>query len=335
MAGDITRITLNVHNFYNSETIEAFSNEELGQYVRLMCKAILIGKEASLPDDRKLLAKYAGATERKLSDAVLSQYPVVLTEYGPRRRNSVLYEEWCKVCEKTEKARESGEAGNKKKSELKRLQSTNELRERDADASQTALERDADVTLTEHNKTKQNITKQHDQGGSPSVGDVLDETAAGMADGKPAGPMRKPTELGFFKRGQYPGTDVKAIWRHCATVYREIVGEGAYLRFPNKHPDYPDRWAELCAAVSSDIIVPAFQLWVAKEGKYIKTQWALSEFLKSDTAARYCEMVKPNNELKPKITENVIKASAEYAIKKDAALWDANTKSSEPGPEEF
>jgi G:T-mismatch repair DNA endonuclease (very short patch repair protein) len=51
-----------------------------------------MGKDASLPDDIEFLTRLARVNE--LSPAVLSKFPVVDTQWGERRRNPVLYDEW-------------------------------------------------------------------------------------------------------------------------------------------------------------------------------------------------------------------------------------------------
>lgn len=345
MAGDITRITLNVHKFYNSETIEAFSNEELGQYVRLMCKAILLGKEASLPDDRKVLAKWADTTPAKLSDDVLKQYPLVLTEFGPRRRNAVLYEEWCRVCKVSEDKSFAALAKKDKQTKESPLKSTNGGSTSTADAQHShgsslapgnTVQYSTVQYSTEQNSTEQNTQSDHAFVRPDSIGAELDEVSATIAAGNGVGPARGSGHPGFFKRGQYPGTDPKRIWAHCSTVYRRIVGESGYLRYPTKHPQaQTDKWADLCQAVSSDLIVPAFELWVDREGKNIKTQWALAEFLKGETASLYLEMISPLNEIKPKVTQDQVKQSAAVAKAQHETLWAAPEVSTEPGPEAF
>lgn len=304
MAGDITRIQLNVHKFYNSETIEGFSNEELGQYVRLMCKAILLGKEASLPDDMKILAKWADTTERKLSSAVLEQYPVVRTEFGPRRRNAVLYDEWCRVCGISEAARESVSQRADRKPTTTPLNSTNGAYDRTTNVQREYNDRSSRVG-TIHNITKQNTTEQHTNNPATlsSVGDTLqevqsqdqwtDKTVAGQEMGTP----------GFYVKGRWRANGPKEVFRYCVEVYKGILGVGGYLRYPTKHPKAPtDAWEDMCDTTPADIIVPAFELWVAKEGKFIKTQWALSEFLKGETAGKYINMVVPTVNARPGLT---------------------------------
>lgn len=106
---DFTRFDFNAHDFLNSETVESMTNEEVGQYILLLSKSWLIAKGASLPDDLELLAKYARC--QKVSTRVLSRFPVVETEFGTRRRNEVLYNEWVKTVSRYEVASENGKKG--------------------------------------------------------------------------------------------------------------------------------------------------------------------------------------------------------------------------------
>lgn len=107
---DLTRFDFHVHRFMDSEDVEAMSAEEVGQYILLMCHAWKKGKAASLPDDTDLLSKYARV--KKLSDRVLNKFPVIETEWGPRRRNSVLYGEWVMASERSATASEMGRRGS-------------------------------------------------------------------------------------------------------------------------------------------------------------------------------------------------------------------------------
>jgi uncharacterized protein YdaU (DUF1376 family) len=107
---DLTRFDFHVVRFMNSETVERMSCEEVGQYVLLLCKAWLLGKEASLPDDLPYLAKQARS--RKLSPLVLEKFPIIQTSEGSRRRNDILYGEWLLARDRQASASERGKKGN-------------------------------------------------------------------------------------------------------------------------------------------------------------------------------------------------------------------------------
>lgn len=89
MKADLTRFDFRALRFLKSEDIEAMTAEEVGQFVLLMCHAWLGGKNASLPNNPILLAKYARC--ERVSDAVMREW-----RQGPDGRlyNETLSEEW-------------------------------------------------------------------------------------------------------------------------------------------------------------------------------------------------------------------------------------------------
>lgn len=101
---DLTRFDFHAVRFMNSEDVEEMTASEVGQYILLLCKAWLMGKDTTLPDDREKLSRYAKVSE--VSDAVLTHFPVVETEWGPRRRNNVLYGEWMDACLRSDRSRD-------------------------------------------------------------------------------------------------------------------------------------------------------------------------------------------------------------------------------------
>lgn len=89
---DLTFFRFNATRWDNSEAVQAMTAEECGQYILLLVKAWLHGKEATLPTDGQLLAKYARC--KVVSAKVLKMFPIVDTPYGKRRRNETLYDVW-------------------------------------------------------------------------------------------------------------------------------------------------------------------------------------------------------------------------------------------------
>jgi uncharacterized protein YdaU (DUF1376 family) len=89
MNADLTRFDFHALRFLKSEDVEVMTAEEVGQFVLLMCHAWLGGKNASLPNNPALLAKYVRC--ERVSDAVIREW----TE-GPDGRlyNATLSEEW-------------------------------------------------------------------------------------------------------------------------------------------------------------------------------------------------------------------------------------------------
>lgn len=106
---DLTKFDLNAHNFWNSENVEAMTDAEVGQYILLLVKSWLLAKDASLPDDLPLLAKWAHC--KAVSAKVLARFPVIKTSDGRRRQNKVLYDEWLRAVARTSYASENGKAG--------------------------------------------------------------------------------------------------------------------------------------------------------------------------------------------------------------------------------
>lgn len=102
---DLTRFDFHAKKFYFSEHVQSMSAEEVGQYLLLMVAAWLGGKDASLPDNPVLLARYARV--QNVSELVLKMFPIVETEHGPRRRNETLFEEWSAAIKRSEEGRAS------------------------------------------------------------------------------------------------------------------------------------------------------------------------------------------------------------------------------------
>jgi uncharacterized protein YdaU (DUF1376 family) len=92
MPAELTRFDFHVNKFLNSEDVEIMTADEVGQYILLLCHSFAKGKEASLPDDLSVISKYARVD--KISKLVLKKFPVVETEWGPRRRNPVMHAEY-------------------------------------------------------------------------------------------------------------------------------------------------------------------------------------------------------------------------------------------------
>jgi uncharacterized protein YdaU (DUF1376 family) len=108
MSADLTRFDFNAHDFLNSETVEVMSDAEVGQYILLLCKAWLMAKDASLPNEPALLSRWAHC--EKVSKKVLEKFPVVETQWGQRLRNDRLFAEWQKTIERSETKRDAANA---------------------------------------------------------------------------------------------------------------------------------------------------------------------------------------------------------------------------------
>jgi uncharacterized protein YdaU (DUF1376 family) len=89
MRTDLTRFDFRALRFLKSEDVELMAAEEVGQFVLLMCHAWLGGKNASLPNNPILLAKYARSEQ--VSDVVMREWKEGL---DGRLYNETLSEEW-------------------------------------------------------------------------------------------------------------------------------------------------------------------------------------------------------------------------------------------------
>lgn len=99
----LTRFDFHVYRFLNSDDVENMTAEEVGQYLLLLCYSFVKGKEASLPDDPGVLARYARVD--KVSKLVMKKFPIVETEWGARRRNETLYGEYLLTKKRSENGR--------------------------------------------------------------------------------------------------------------------------------------------------------------------------------------------------------------------------------------
>jgi uncharacterized protein YdaU (DUF1376 family) len=104
---DLTRFDFHALRFTKSLSIMAMSNEEIGQYILLLCEAWLGGRNTTLPNDPEILARLARC--KKVSDKVLTMFPVV--EEGIRR-NETLFGEWMATTERLGTASAAGRKGN-------------------------------------------------------------------------------------------------------------------------------------------------------------------------------------------------------------------------------
>ncbi len=93
------------------------SAEEVGQYILLICHAWMAGKDASLPNNPALLAKYA-RTE-KVSDLVMSKWKPKEPKLDGRLYNVGLSREWAASINRYDEARENGIKGGLSRSEAK------------------------------------------------------------------------------------------------------------------------------------------------------------------------------------------------------------------------
>lgn len=111
---DLTRFDFHVNRFLYSEDVQVMTAEEVGQYFLLICHAWMGGKNASLPNNPTLLAKFARCHE--VSSLVMSKW-----ELGSDNRlyNNGLTREWQAATGRYMSASENGKIGGLVKSEAK------------------------------------------------------------------------------------------------------------------------------------------------------------------------------------------------------------------------
>lgn len=106
MPVDLTRFDLNVHQLLGSEDVQMMDCCEFGQYMLLLCHAWQMGKDTTLPNDPKFLAKITRVD--KVSDIVLKKFQV--NDAG-RLFNQRLLTEWELAIERSSRFSESGKKG--------------------------------------------------------------------------------------------------------------------------------------------------------------------------------------------------------------------------------
>lgn len=99
MSIDLTRFDFHALRFTKSLDVMSMSAEEVGCYILLLCESWLIGDNCTLPDNPEILARLGRVSQ--ISDKVLKKFPLEETEWGPRRRNPVLYAEWMEAMKRS------------------------------------------------------------------------------------------------------------------------------------------------------------------------------------------------------------------------------------------
>jgi uncharacterized protein YdaU (DUF1376 family) len=109
----LTRFDFDVVDFLGSPDVASMPATDVGQYVLLLCHAWIGGKNATLPNDDKMLAKLARAP-RGVSPRVLSKFPLTRTAEGVLvRQNLRLTKEWTFACERAQRRHEKAQKAAK------------------------------------------------------------------------------------------------------------------------------------------------------------------------------------------------------------------------------
>jgi uncharacterized protein YdaU (DUF1376 family) len=91
----LTRFDFDAAEFLADEDVAAMTAAEVGQFILLKCSAWLGGKDATLPNDQRTLARFARATNGRVAPVVMRKFNS--TAEG-RLSNPELSEEWKAAC---------------------------------------------------------------------------------------------------------------------------------------------------------------------------------------------------------------------------------------------
>src|SRR5258708_7264878 len=91
----LTRFDFDAAEFLADEDVAAMTAAEVGQFVLLKCAGWLGGKDATLPNDQRTLARLARATNGRVAPVVMRKF--ISTAEG-RLSNPELSEEWKAAC---------------------------------------------------------------------------------------------------------------------------------------------------------------------------------------------------------------------------------------------
>jgi uncharacterized protein YdaU (DUF1376 family) len=91
----LTRFDFDAAEFLADEDVAGMTAAEVGQFILLECAAWLGGKDATLPNDQRTLARLARATSGRVSPVVMRKF--ISTAEG-RLSNPELSEEWKAAC---------------------------------------------------------------------------------------------------------------------------------------------------------------------------------------------------------------------------------------------
>jgi uncharacterized protein YdaU (DUF1376 family) len=91
----LTRFDFDAAEFLADEDVAGMTAAEVGQLVLLLCAAWLGGKDATLPDDPRILARLARATTGRISPVVMRKF---ISTGGGRLLNLPLSSEWKSAC---------------------------------------------------------------------------------------------------------------------------------------------------------------------------------------------------------------------------------------------
>ena len=249
---DLTRFDFHAMRWLNSESIEDMSASEVGQYILLLCKAWCIGKDATLPADKKKLAIYAKV--RQVSAKVLQHFPVITTETGEkRRRNAVLFQEWQEAVGRHLAAVENGKLGGKAKSDKKI------------------------AAVKENGKLGGRPVKEPKQNLSPALAETKAQSGPNQSN------QGRQDSLVFTlseKEGEQLMAAEKHVREKLAEIWQEVKNCKA-LVLPPVHPAWKDQWLSIVDQVDRDELYRLFREWATEEGDARRGGNPLIDFVKA------------------------------------------------------
>lgn len=224
---DLTRFDFHAKKFVHSEAVQEMDASEVGQYILLLCEAWLVGKDASLPDSPKYLARTARVEQ--LSPAVLACFPVVETEWGQRRRNETLYNEWLGAVNRSDNGRAKANArwGN----------TTEEPGECRGNAPALLLHRPGNA---QPNPTQAVSTQANPDHTNPDV-----REGAGSCN-------QEPRNLG-------------SDWKMLALRHKRYFGQKASVMFKTKYAEACSKYTETVVLECFDAWAPSAVEWVKRD----------------------------------------------------------------------
>ena len=188
-----------VADFMTSEAVDVMNDAEVGQYCLLMFTAWLGGKDCTLPNDPRYLAKHARC--ERVSDAVMAKF--TLTPEG-RLVNEVQQKNYREQVGFYAAASEAGKKGNEKrwgkKAEqgLDNVPATSEEGDREAIAARSGPNRD--MNRCDENGIEKNGKERQDNAMHLGNGNVLSSILSANGNSKaravaPPTPLESPSPV--------------------------------------------------------------------------------------------------------------------------------------------
>lgn len=288
---DLTRFDFNTKRFLFSERVRRMTAAEVGSYILLLSEAWMTGKEASLPDDPEYLSRLGRVSE--VSQIVLEMFPVVDTQWGRRRQNETLYDEWLEAERRSNLGRDRVSGRYNGKNEDSTIVDTTVELQKETSSEKTWFSPTQKPTQTNPNQSKSNQSKP-----SFSRSDV-----------------EKLSDAEIEKLNFVQGLPAKETWRKCESIWRRAKK----VKLVNLGPRFSDfeSWVN---NYGSAHVLAAFDLWTNDLTPDFTPKFAGGMFLKNIESA--LEAVREVNEVVPGVeTEDQLRIRMEKKLA-DEAIQD-------------